>query len=359
MTKKINIRPILLGLLVIFIFAEIVIFSPASIEEVYGPPSSGVDPDAFIEQPKKSLIPGLPQNRIPEDIIEQFNYVSSEGTQKLWNLTAEQAVLYRSEKLVHSIRIKAHLFDSYGNITTVTGKEAKYFMDKKDLEIYGDVHTEFSDGFTLNSEYLRYLPQVKKVDIPVQYAVSGEGAPSEKNGSILKFKSNGFLYKMGDSQIHLPDNVKVTFERVDQVSTLDNPTVIESDTCAILRSKQIAKFTMKQDPLRYVKITQPGLFAQSRVADFNYGARDKTLHYLVMNEDVLIRDTSNKKVLKYGTAGQANFDQKKEVVVLTKFPQVYQGNDTVVGDKIIMHRKKDVVEIENSNAFSQGQSEKE
>jgi LPS export ABC transporter protein LptC len=358
MTKKINIRPILLGCLVIFIFAEIVIFSPASVEEMYAPPASGVDPDAFIEQPKKSLIPGLPQNRIPEDIIEQFNYVSSEGTQKLWNMTADQAVLYRGEKLVHAVRIKAHLFDSYGNITTVTGKEAKYFMDKKDLEIYGDVHTKFSDGFSLVSEYLRYLPQVKKVEIPTHYNVSGEGNPPEKSGSILKFKSNGFLYKMGDSQILLPENVKVAFERADQVTTMDNPTNIESDHCVILRNKQIAKFTMNPDPHRFVKITQPGLHSQSRNVDFNYGAKDKTLHYLIMKDDVLIRDTGNKNVLKYGTAGQANFDQKKEIIVLTLFPQVYQGNDTVVGDQIILHRRKDLVEIVNSNAFSQGEPEK-
>ncbi len=357
-SKRLNIRPFLLALLVVFIVAEIVVFSPSPIEERYAPPITGVEPEAFIEQPKESLVSGLPQNRIPEDIVEQFNYVSSEGTQKLWHLTSDQAVLYRHEKLVHAIRIKAHLYDSFGKITEVTGLEAKYFMDKKDLEIYGDVHAVFPDGFELRSKFLKYLPYLKKVEIPNQYRVQGEGTPSNEGESILKFESNGFNYKMGEFQILLPEAVQVTFEKQNQAPSPDSPTHIESDQCLILRNKQMAQFTVKRNPDRFVKITQPGLFAQSRTADFNYGDTKKILHYLIMKDDVLIRDTATQNVLKYGTAGRAAFDQKKEIIVLTEFPQVYQGNDTVVGDRIIVHRKKDLVEIENSNAFSQGESEK-
>jgi len=59
-------------------------------------------------------------------------------------------------------------------------------------------------------------------------------------------------------------------------------------------------------------------------------------------------------VMKYATGGRADFDSHKNVIVLTEYPQVYQDEDTVTGDKILLHRDTDIIEVEHSNAFSQG-----
>ena len=79
---------------------------------------------------------------------------------------------------------------------------------------------------------------------------------------------------------------------------------------------------------------------------------------MIAFEDVLIKEISKNKgpenLLKYATGGRADFDSTHDVIKITEFPQCYQDNDTVTGDIIIMHRDTDLVEVEHSNAFSQG-----
>ena len=145
---------------------------------------------------------------------------------------------------------------------------------------------------------------------------------------------------------------------VAQGDVVPDTTTIESDRCLIDRKIQLAQFTMepyRKSENRFVRITQPGFFAKGRRANLNYGDFAKLLQYMVAYEDVLIRETGDSQ-LKYGTGGIAEFDAHRNVIVLKQFPQVYQNDDTVTGDVIVVHRDTDIVEVEHSNAFSQGDS---
>jgi hypothetical protein len=150
-------------------------------------------------------------------------------------------------------------------------------------------------------------------------------------------------------------------------------TVLESDACLIRRDTRMAFFSMfPARPLkeRFVHITQPTLFTRARRAELNYGNYSKLISYMTAFEDVLIKETHRKPggkagppagaapdepSLKYATGGRADFDARKDIVTLTEFPQVYQDKDTVTGEKIILHRDSDVVEVEHSNAYTSGQ----
>lgn len=355
-TKRL--RPFLLTGLAALIITEIVALSPVSVEEGGTLNVVPVDPETLIHEDSVSLAPGIPVGRVPEYSIEGFNYVSSQGTEKQWNVIADHAVMFNAEKLVHARKVTAYLFDPDGTATVVTGKEAKYFTNKRDLEVYGDVHTVFPDGFETNSQYLRYLPNIHKVEIPPAYPVSGHSDPNKKDEQLMEFQSRGMDFAMADSQIILPQSVRVTMTQtqVDVGKTADR-TVIESDHCVIFRERQMAHFTMNPErPLktRFVHILQPTLFARSRRADLNYGDFTKVLQYMTAYEDVLIRDTGSEDTLQYSTSGRADFDTHRDVIVLTDFPQVYQDDDTVTGDVILMHRDSDIVEVEHSNAFTNG-----
>lgn len=72
--------------------------------------------------------------------------------------------------------------------------------------------------------------------------------------------------------------------------------------------------------------------------------------YMRAEEDVTIREREDES--KYATCGQADFDRERDVIYLMDFPQVYQGQDTVTGDRIVLHRSSDVVEVSRSNAYS-------
>lgn len=374
-----KVRPILLGATALLIIMQIVALSPSSLEESKAVAPSVLEPESLIkgEKGEVTLATGIPKDRIPEYTVEQFDYVSTRDGEKQWKLLAQKAFLYNREKLMHARRVKAFLYDPEGKITVVTGKESKYFMNKRDLEVFGDVDVTFPDGFHLKTDYLQYFPTTKKINIPISYAVEGDG--EESNGQKIHFTSQGLDWAMGPSaKIVLREAVKFTVDNsgpapspsaspgltpavaqgaVARSENKDGPTTIISDHCEIYRSKQLAHFTMNPHRAlkkRFVKITQPNLYAQSRRADMNYGDFAKMLQYMTAFEDVLIRETGGQSTLQYATGGRADFDGKRNLIVLSEFPQVYQDNDTVTGDIILLHRDTDIVEVEHSNAFSQG-----
>jgi LPS export ABC transporter protein LptC len=370
---KRRLRPwIMLGLgvaVVVSVFA----IAPSHLEENRSSNSSYIDPKSLASEDQATLATGIPTQRIPEYSVDEFKYASTVGSEKQWKIIADRAFLNNAEKLVHARQIHAYIYDPDGQTTLVTGKEAKFFMNQRDLEIFGDVHTTFPDGFELISDYLRYLPNERKVIIPDKYHVAGDG--HEKEGQNIQFTSMGFDFAMGRSEIILPENVHMTMikQQAEGGDGVPDRTVIDSDHAVIHRDKQIADFTMSPArPLseRFVRITQPTLFTRSRRARINYGDFSQMLQYLIAYEDVFIKELPGKKTgaqpgptataspapesLRYATGGRADFDSKSDVIKLTEFPQCYQDNDTVTGDIIIMHRDTDLVEVEHSNAFSQG-----
>ncbi len=360
-----------LGALVI---TQIVVFSPSSLDEnksEIGP----IDPLLLTQNVspnnEKTLAPGIPKNRIPEYRVDQFRYVSVQNGLKQWRIKAETAFLYNPEKLNHSRIVTAYLYDSGDGdqVTIVKGLEAKYLLNEKDLEVFGNVETLFPDGFEVHSDYMRYHPSEHHIEIPTHYPVTG--VSHEATGQKFSFASSGLDYILGESMITLPQAVTVILQgsaaQPPVNSGVPEMTKIESDHCLIFRKLKLAQFTMNPHrPLqtRFVHITQPTLFARSRRADLNYGDFSQVLQYLTAYDDVLIKEVTDKlsrnpikdkkPVLRYATGGRADFDTQRDLITLTQFPQSYQNEDTVTGDQIIMHRDTDLIEVEHSNAFSQG-----
>ena len=353
-----RLRPILVVAVAVIVVLEIVALSPSLLDE--NPPSVPISPEALFAKEEQTLASGVPKDRIPEYSVEKFSYVSTQGGIKQWKLVAERAYLYNGEKLTHGRIIRAELYDAGDKVTLVTGKEAKYYLNERDLEVYGDVVTVFPDGFETHSEYLRYRPQLKRTDIPQSYHVIGQG--KEEDGQDLAFTSSGLHYDMKNAMITLPKDAHVVMTRRgpkegDNAGVPDE-TVIDSDHCVIDREERLAHFTMYPSrPLasRFVRITQPDLFARSRTADLHYGDFSDLLQYLIAYEDVLVKEKNAEGTLRYGTGGRADFDTRRDVIVLREYPQVYQDHDTITGDVIVVHRDTDVVEVEHSNAFSEGE----
>ncbi len=361
--KRKYFRPLLLLAIGAIIITEIVALTPSTLEESRNGPVA-VEPEALILDNEPSLIAGFPQKKIAEYGVEEFRYVSVQNGTKQWRIEAKRAFLYNPEHLVHARKMRAYLYDPEGKITTITGDESKYFLNHRDLEVFGNVKTYFPDGFELDSDYLRYKPEQHKIEIPRKYRVHGIG--QENAGKSLQFLSKGMDYWMSDSLILLNEDVRVTLAKVEPITDVASKsamlgvpdrTIIESDQCLIDRVKNLAKFTMRPNrPMntRFVHISQPHLLSRSRKVDLSYGDFSAILQYMTAYDDVLIKDTGNPQSLRYATGGRADFDNRRDVIVMTQFPQVYQDQDTVTGDTITIHRDTDIVDVEHSNAFSQG-----
>lgn len=346
----------LVGASAILIILKIVVLSPSSLEESELI-ARVVSLEELILKPGKTLAPGIPEGAIPDYKIQDLDYYSTRGGEKQWNLLAEQAYFFNAQKLVHAKQVKAKVFDASGKVTLISGTEAKYLMDRNDLEIFGNVETTFPDGFVLHSQYIRYQPKLKKIDIPIQYLTSGDGR-TERTGEKIHFTSLGLEFETEKSEITLPKDVHFHL-----VSNQGEEYEIFSDHCKIHRAEHLVDFTMDPslpDEKRFVRLHQVSLEAHGRAARLKYGGQSSRIEMLSLFDDVLIQEfaLNSKKepsLIRYGTGGHGDFDSAKNLIILTIYPQVYQGDDTLTGDKITLHRDSDTVEVEQSNAFSAGE----
>lgn len=401
-----------------------------------------IDPESLKQNKDKSILAqGIPQNKIPDYSLNQFNYVATQKGKRQWNLHADQAFVYNQEKLVHTRLQKVQLFDQNGKPTVVLSQEGKFSMTTREIEFYGNVQILLPDGFEIRSEYLHYSPSKYLLSIPSAgdtpktrgFEVAGfsAGAPrpqldsavplfsprpvpdasptpsasaspdatssphplhsvspssspqraSPQRNQHLFFRSIGLRARLDQEMVTLPQAARVWMIRQPQAKNssqnslggVPEETLIESDQAFVYRKSRVARFLMNsQRPAesRFIHLTQPTLFLRARSANLNFGDLDSHLQYIVANDDVLIKEVPQKHgknppnrqepsprahSLRYATAGKAEFDTQRDVIQLSRYPQVYLGDDTVTGEVILLHRDSDIVEIEQSNSFSKGE----
>ncbi len=357
------------------IFFQIVAFSPKRLEEEGAPEAISADTlrpvyeDSFVS-------PTIPADRVPEYTVEGFLHVSTQQGVKQWRLQAERAFFYQADGIVHARDVDADIYDAQGRVTRVTSKEAKYFMESRDLELFGDVHTTFPTGFETISPYMLYHTNRREVIVPLAYPVEGRSTVDPKTGRGMgaekfDFRAKGMRYLGLDDRIQLLSEVIVHV--IKEVPGKEPEiTTIESDYGNIDRKQNIILFAMQEsrpEDLRFVKISQPGMTSRSRRAEFRIDANPRKLRTVRALDDVKIEEkpqasadyASNPRrktrlaKSRYATAGVAEFDSARNLILLRDYPQVYQDRDTITGETIIVHRDSDLVEVDQSNAFSEGE----
>lgn len=342
------------------IVAQVVALNPKQLESSHES-NRPVEPELLIpEEQEPTLAQGVPVGRIPDYSVDEFTYVSVQSGIKQWRMKANRAFMYNAERLVHTRGVRAVLFDSDGVETYVTSREAKYHLNQRDLDLYGDVVATFPDGFVLETPYLRYQPGGRLIDIPTKYPVHGVSKP-DKGGEKMQFWCKGLRHDFQVGRANLLDQVRLEFVQPPSKKAkkaTPQKTLIESDLAELFRDRKVAYFSMQDSKpvdTRFVQITQPTVYVRSRKAELKYGSGSPRLEYLVASQDVYLKETDpEQKTPRYATGGRASFDHLHNQIVMTEYPQVYQGKDTMTGDTIIFNRTEDTVEVENGNAYTEG-----
>jgi hypothetical protein len=358
----------------VVIILQIVAFSPQRLEEEGAPVA--IDAESLRPNYTDSFVsPTIPADRVPEYTMEGFQEVSIRAGTKQWLLQADRAFFYQTDGIVHARDVHADLYDAQGKITVVTSKEAKYFMESRNLELFGDVKTVYPTGLETVSPYMLYQAGTKDLSIPIAYPMEGHSVPSPKDpyAERYDFRSKGMHYSGIEDRVELLSDVDVRVVKPDPKKATE-VTTIDSDRATIDRKKDIIRFSMleaRPADLRFVKITQPGMTSRSRRAEFRINANPRKLRSVRALDDVKIEERPKiaddasvaerrrAKGMKprYATAGIAEFDSQKNLIILRDYPQVYQDRDTLTGETIIVHRDSDLVEVDQSNAFSEGDPE--
>jgi LPS export ABC transporter protein LptC len=336
MIRKPNL--LIIGLVCLFVIAEILIMRPGNIE-------TGEERATGMFNSIEALMQAQKAKEEVGYTIDGFHYTAVEGETKHWEMISKQAILYEKSQLVNGREARIKMFDPNGKVTFIEGDEAHYKMGVKDLDMIGNVKVTFPDGFWMKTTKAHYAAATGK--ITSSEPVYGETKPSKDE--LMQMWGTGFDAGKFDSEVHIFDNARVRLRRL----STDEVTDVRSDRARIDRVSRIAYFTMA-GASRFVESHQGTLHVKSRRQEATYDPDKSVLKEMTAYDDVLIRETDAKKAktgLQYATAQKAEFLTREDKVLLSGFPSAYQEHDTVTGELITIYRKKNLVEVDQANAF--------
>jgi LPS export ABC transporter protein LptC len=346
------------------------------------------------------LATGIPADRAPDYAIQQFAFISTLSGKKEWRVVSEEALLYKEEGVNHLKKVRAWIYSPSGEATEVTALEGKYSQSSNVIELFGSVVARLPDGFIVKSDYLLHDPTRKTIEFPIPWPIEGDGrelktTQRKKNGGFepnISFTAVGGNVQLKTGQVQLYSQVILTLDRRDaprpetaiqerrptptdrKFPGIPDRTLVASDRALLFKKEKRIHFSMAEQtplPKRFVRVLQPRTYARGRKATADFADDLGRLHWLSLDDDVLIKERApaeteeslkqlyksaepNAMEVQYITAGRAEFDTDTDQVIFKVFPQAYQGESTLTGDWMILHRDTDIIEVANGNAFNSG-----
>ena len=94
---------------------------------------------------------------LPEQEVMEFSLTETVGGDKSWTLLAERAEVFDSKGFSKVFGVKILFYGPEGDVSSVlTSRRGRISEGSKDLQAFGDVLLESSEGVTLRTETLRW-----------------------------------------------------------------------------------------------------------------------------------------------------------------------------------------------------------
>ncbi len=295
----------------------------------------------------------LEQAKVNDDVgytLVNLRYSAVENEIPTWKMLANEAFVFERTKLVRAENPRITMFDQIGNTTLIQGDRGEFVMGRNRMQIEGHVVITFPDGFIIETTKGIYDP--KSGNISTDQPFYGYSNPKE-DADRLQTWGVGFLTSRESPKINILDQAKV------EVTSKNERTEIKSDYAVINREQRVVDFTMQHvlpgSDARLVESTQGTLLVRSRRQEVFYNPSEKQASDMFAYEDDFIRETKpkGKKGLKYATAEKAQFMSDKDRIILSGYPSAYQADDTLTGEVIVLHRKINIVEVQQANVLHQ------
>lgn len=268
---------------------------------------------------------------VPDYLMRTLRYVSMQSGKQEMELFAKTGTVHLQEEVLYGDEIDSYFYNEHGEKTRLQGEKGVYRMQEQELRVSGNVRSLSPDDFAMVTEAATFdaAKRILKADVPVEGESQGKGIWMRGNSAESPIDTN-IVYFRGDAKARYDDkkygdtNVRGDFARLD-------------------RSKQKVVFNDN------VVIVQKDLHVTSQLASIFYDSLDRTgnqLNYMQAEKDVVIRQSEN----RFSQSQMAEFFADSDTVVLTGFPSVFDGTDTITGDKLTLYRSSGVVEVNSANA---------
>jgi LPS export ABC transporter protein LptC len=340
----------------VLLFAQIVALWPSHLDLSQSDTTPGQPNPSGTPATAEPTFPGFepPEGATPDYGIAGFHYVSVLKGLKQWLLQAREADFYSKQQWVHARTVVAQLYSDESSSIEVRGSQARYSMSTRDLDVGGQVVARFPDGSELKSELLEFKPAEKRVGVPVRYRVRGKGPASAP--AILEFESLGMSGMLQTGIFELISQVRI---QVRSRNPGQSPTEIRAPKAIYHRLEGLLE--LRSVAGQPVHLEQAGLKSTANQMEVRMPLGAKKASFIA-RDDVKIEEWKKSGGRstpdRYSTCGRAEFDPDKQEILLSEYPQVYQDGDTMTGESIRILRAQDQVEVEETNAYTQGRPKK-
>jgi len=261
---------------------------------------------------------------------------------------ADNLVLLNKNNLMVADTAKIFLFDEAQKTTQIQSKKVFFKMSEKDLELKDNVYILFHDGVWVRTSSAFY--NVKEEKFSSKDYFWGETPKTQSD--VISFSGVGFEGSKKELKLTVLGQVKVKAKNY----KTNQETNVFADRAMFDRQERKISFFM-DSPLKLVNAKQDTLNISSKIQTLFYDEKSSKIKKLQAEENVFIEETDPKKAsqgLKTATCELAEFEVLENKLILSKFPTVYQENDTLTGEVITFYRDKNIVEVLQANAYHEG-----
>lgn len=300
-------------LLLIAILYELLVFIPKKIHQSKTDEIKAVADDLNHE---KSLIRGAGIHMLE----------SIKGTRD-WELFAESTQGTKGQGNWDLEKMKVQYYNKEKIDYTVTGNTGKFDSQTKDMEIKGDVITRSANGYEFQTSEVSYSALERLIQSPGDVVMV---APADEDGAGLRLTGK----KMN---VDVVTNTMVISENISAEKQLKSGKLkIKSQAAEFSGNNRRVKF-LGNVVMKYNQFT-----IQGPEAILNYGASNSVLGIVDFKGGVLITDPD-----KSAKSETVQLDPKKGELILEGNPKVVQGEDELMGQRILFIENGKKIQIDN------------
>lgn len=227
--------------------------------------------------------------------------------------------------------VKAKFFGKNDHTFSVKGSQGTVSESRNQMQISGAVETLSSDGYQFKTDSILYDPVLHALISPGRVEMLG---PADRDGAGIIVTGVGLRTLIHERKTEIQSDVYAVKSIAQQ-----KPMSIRSSFAEFIGAKRIAQFS-GDVVIKYGDMILTGPFAE-----FKLDGKQSQLDQLVMSKGVKMQDSFRKAVADKMTA----YVQQNKIV-LDGNPKVYQDQDVLVGDQILLLDGGERVQVVNVKA---------
>lgn len=313
--------------LLIFLFVEVLIIFPSSIEHEADAPQLE---DQKVDSKNKNKKEKPKRSSIAEQTMEGVHLIEAQGGQRDWELFAKVAEGSQQTGAWTLQEVEVKFYSQNKIEFVVTGLRGSIDGKSRDINVEGDVIVRSTNGYEYKTPAITYKASRRVLESPGPVLMKG---PPENLSKGVDLRGTGLLVWVDTTQMLIKGPVSALRKMSD-----GKEFAVSSGQARVNGKSQEVQFEGQ------VGITYGDMFLQGPEANFIYSGAN-VLKEIQMLSGVKFNDEE-----KRASAQQLIFDLVKNKLDFKGQPKVQQGEDELSGEEIVFLDGGKKVKVERVRA---------